>query len=138
MSLIYDRFKGFLFTRCEEGKQQINDHSPTIIMTSPILERLDLIKKQLLVLNEMIGKTIEYLPESCVDTFMNKMDDEISGVKFKLNVLHREINEVMKLCYGRSLDAVFIKSSVDSKFFVREDNNFKEKLTKLEKKSDII
>lgn len=138
MSLIYDRFKGFLFTRCEEGKQQINDHSPTIIMTSPILERLDLIKKQLLVLNEMIGRTIEYLPESCVDTFMNKMDDEISGVKFRLNVLHREINEVMKLCYGRSLDAVFIKSSADSKFFVREDNNFKEKLTKLEKKSDII
>lgn len=109
-------------------------------MTTPLINRLNILTKQLLWLNSLLLKTIESMPDSIEETFRASINHEIGIIKTKLNYIHDDINKLMSRCYTKHLDMVKMHCEVETKY-TNNKNSPSEKnklLDKLTENSDII
>lgn len=83
-------------------------------MLTPLLNRLKVIEKQIVYLNDLLNKTVDSVPESLVDQLRDRVSVDISGLKDRMKQLHKEIGEVMSKTYKVYLDSVERACTVES------------------------
>lgn len=91
-------------------------------MTTPLIDRLNELVKQLTYLNEILNRNLSALPEKLHPTFRESISLEMSGIKQRINTLHNEINQLMTKCYHLSLDAISYKCNTESKLYLDKNN----------------
>lgn len=91
-------------------------------MTTPLIDRLLLLVKQLNQLNEILKSTLSALPESLHASFNESITIELSGIKENIKRLHTDINSVMSTCYRQSLESIRLKCNADSQYLIKTSN----------------